>query len=82
MAELAQRLGFDLPNAFAGDGERLTDLLAAQAFQKLGEVDLADADPNPVDVFLFYDHPTMLDRVQFSLTYDPWQRAGQGEFAK
>jgi hypothetical protein len=33
---------------------------------------LADADPNPVDVFLFYDHPTMPDRVQFSLTHDPW----------
>ena len=56
--------------------------VAAQAFQKIGEVDLADPDPNPADVFLFYDHPTMRDRVQFSLTYDPWKTGRSGEFVK
>lgn len=56
--------------------------VAAQAFQILGEVDLADPDPNPVQVFLFYDHPSIRDRVQFSLTYDPWTHGGQGEFVK
>jgi len=56
--------------------------VAAQAFQKLGEVDLADPDPNPVDVFLFYDHPPMSDRVQFSVEYDPWAKGGSGEFVK
>ena len=46
--------------------------VAAQAFCLLGDIDLGDPDPNPVDVFLFYDHPPIPDRVQFALTYDPW----------
>ncbi|HEV2396891.1 MAG TPA: M48 family metallopeptidase [Candidatus Sulfotelmatobacter sp.] len=56
--------------------------IAAQAFQILGEVDLADPDPNPVNVFLFYSHPTIPERIQFSLTYDPWAHGGSGEFVK
>jgi STE24 endopeptidase len=56
--------------------------VAAQSFQILGEVDLADPNPNPVDVFLFYDHPAIPDRVRFCLTYDPWSNGGNGEFVK
>jgi Zn-dependent protease with chaperone function len=54
--------------------------VAAQAFQVLGEVDLSDPAPNPVDVFLFYDHPTIPDRIRFSLTYVPWSKGQQPEF--
>jgi len=54
--------------------------IAAQAFQVLGEVDLSDPAPNPVDVFLFYDHPTIPDRIRFSLTYDPWSQPEQPAF--
>jgi STE24 endopeptidase len=54
--------------------------VAAQAFQVLGEVDLADPAPNPVGVFLFYDHPPIPDRIRFCLTYDPWSKGGQPEF--
>ena len=53
---------------------------AAQSFQILGEVDLADPAPNPLDVFLFYDHPPIPARVRYSLTYDPWAKGGTGEF--
>jgi STE24 endopeptidase len=56
--------------------------VAAQAFQILGEVDLADPDPNRLDIFLFYSHPSIPDRIQFALTYDPWAQGGQGEFVK
>jgi STE24 endopeptidase len=56
--------------------------VAAQAFQTLGEVDLADPDPNPADVFLYYSHPPISDRVSFSLTYNPWEHGGAGEFVK
>lgn len=56
--------------------------IAAQAFQVLGEVDLSDPAPNPVDVFLFYDHPTLPDRVRFCLTYDPWSNGQQPEFVR
>jgi len=47
------------------------------AFQVPGEVDLSDPDPNPVQVFLFYDHPGIPDRVQFCLTYDPGRTANK-----
>lgn len=56
--------------------------VGAQAFQALGEVDLADPEPNPVDVFLFYSHPSIPDRIQFSLTYDPWSKGDHGDFVK
>jgi STE24 endopeptidase len=56
--------------------------VGAQAFQVLGEVDLGDPDPNPVDIFLFYDHPSDPDRVRFAVTYDPWANGGTGEFVK
>lgn len=54
----------------------------AQAFQVLGDIGLADPDPPAVDVFMFYDHPPIRDRVQFCLSYDPWSHGGQGEFVK
>jgi len=54
--------------------------VAAQAEQILGEVDLSDPDPNPIDVFLFYTHPPTADRIRFELTYDPWSAGGHGEF--
>jgi STE24 endopeptidase len=54
--------------------------VAAQTFQILGEVNLDFPDPNPLDVFMTYDHPATRDRVRFSLTYDPWANGGSGEF--
>jgi Zn-dependent protease with chaperone function len=56
--------------------------ISAQAFQVLGEGGLSDPDPNPINVFLFYSHPPIADRVRFCLTYDPWSSGGQGEFVK
>jgi Zn-dependent protease with chaperone function len=55
---------------------------AAQSFQILGEVDLSDPEPNPIDVFLFYSHPPIPDRIQFALTYNAWANGGSGEFVK
>ena len=74
----ADQYGLEVTHGLTPDSSQI----AAQAFQKLGEVDLADPDPNPVDVFLFYDHPTMPDRIRFSLTYDPWATGRSGEFVK
>ena len=56
--------------------------VAAQAFQIIGEVNLADPNPNPLQVFLLYDHPSNRDRVQFCLTYDPWAKGQHGELLK
>jgi len=74
----ADRYGLEVLHDLTPDSGQI----AAQAFQVLGELDLAETDPNRMNVFLFYDHPPISDRVQFSLTYDPWAGGGQGEFVK
>ncbi len=55
---------------------------AADSFQVEGVQSYDDPDPNPVDVFLFFDHPPISDRVQFCLTYNPWTDGKQPEFVK
>jgi Zn-dependent protease with chaperone function len=74
----ADQYGLEVTHGLTPDSGQV----AAQAFQVLGEVGLSDPDPNPVNVFLFYDHPPISDRVQFCLTYDAWSNGGQGEFVK
>jgi Zn-dependent protease with chaperone function len=74
----ADQYGLEVTHGLTPDSGQV----AAQAFQVLGEVDLSDPDPNPVDVLLFYSHPPIPNRIQFSLTYDPWASGGEGEFVK
>ena len=47
---------------------------AAEAFQILGEVNLADPDPSPFIRFWLYDHPPLAERLRFAATYDPWSK--------
>jgi Zn-dependent protease with chaperone function len=49
---------------------------AAEAFQLLGEVNLADPDPSPFIRFWLYSHPPLAERLKFAAEYDPW---GKGE---
>jgi STE24 endopeptidase len=74
----ADQYGLEVTHGLTPDSGQV----AAQAFQVLGEVGLSDPDPNPMNVFLFYDHPPISDRVHFCVTYDPWTGGGQGEFVK
>ncbi|MGO9126643.1 MAG: M48 family metallopeptidase [Terriglobales bacterium] len=74
----ADQYGLEITHGLTPDSAQV----AAQAFQVLGEVDLADPDPNPVNVFLYYSHPPISDRVRFCLTYNPWEQGGGGEFVK
>ena len=55
---------------------------AADSFQVEGETSLDDPDPNPVNVFLFYDHPPISDRARLCLTYDPWSKGEEPQFVK
>jgi STE24 endopeptidase len=55
---------------------------AADSFQVEGLQSFDDPNPNPVDVFLFFDHPPISDRVQFCLTYNPWTEGRQPQFVK
>ena len=72
----ADQYGLEVTHGLTPDSGEV----AAQAFQILGEVDLSDPAPNPVDIFLFYSHPPIPARVRYSLTYDPWARGGTGQF--
>jgi STE24 endopeptidase len=54
----------------------------AWSFQNYGEKVLVDPDPNPVQVFLFYDHPPVRDRVRLCVTYDPWSKGESPQFVK
>jgi STE24 endopeptidase len=74
----ADQYGLEVTHGLTPDSGQV----AAQAFQVLGEVDLSDPDPNAVNVFLFYSHPTISERVRFSLNYDPWAKGESGEFVK
>ncbi|MGA8144414.1 MAG: M48 family metallopeptidase [Candidatus Acidiferrales bacterium] len=74
----ADQYGLEVTHGLTPDSGQI----GAQSFQILGEVDLADPGPNPVDIFLFYDHPAIPDRVRYALTYDPWAKGGQPEFVK
>ena len=72
----ADQYGLEVTHGLTPDSSQI----AAQSFQILGEVDLSDPDPDRLNVFLFYDHPPISDRVRFVLSYDPWANGGQGEF--
>jgi Zn-dependent protease with chaperone function len=56
--------------------------VAARAFQVLGEVDLADPEPSPFIEFWLYSHPSIAERVQFTLHYDPWGKGESPQFVK
>jgi STE24 endopeptidase len=72
----ADQYGLEVTHGLTADSGQV----AAQAFNVLGDVDLADPEPNWLDVFLFYNHPPIPDRIRFSLTYDPWSNGRRGEF--
>jgi len=55
---------------------------AAEAFQILGEVDLADPDPSTFIKVWLYTHPPLADRIEFARQYDPWSRGQQPMFVR
>jgi len=72
----ADQYGLEVTHGLTPDAGQI----AAQSFNILGDVDLGDPEPNRLDVFMFYSHPPIADRIRFSLTYDPWSLGGHGEF--
>lgn len=53
---------------------------AAEAFQVLGEINLADPDPHPFIKYWLYNHPPLNERLVFARTYDPWSKGEQPQF--
>lgn len=74
----ADQYGLEVTHGLTADSGQV----AAQAFNVLGDVDLADPDPSPLLIFLVYDHPAIPDRIKFCLSYDPWSKGEQPEFVK
>ena len=57
-------------------------VVAAHAFQILGEVDLEEPKPSAAVKFWFYNHPPLDERMRFAQTYDPWSQGRAPEFVK
>ncbi|GAC1634522.1 MAG: M48 family metallopeptidase [Candidatus Acidiferrum sp.] len=54
----------------------------AASYQMFGEQVFVEPDPNPINVFLFYDHPPVAERVRLCLTYDPWSKGESPQFVR
>ena len=68
----ADIFGLEVIHGIVPDSRRAS----VEAFQKLGEINLADPDPSPFIRFWLYSHPPLAERLLFARTYDPW---GKGE---
>ena len=55
---------------------------AAESFQILGEINLADPDPSPFIRFWLYDHPPLADRLRFAADYDPWSKGEKPRYVR
>ena len=55
---------------------------AAEAFQVLGEVDLADPNPGALIKVWLYSHPPLADRLTFAHEYDPWSKGQTPMFVR
>jgi STE24 endopeptidase len=56
--------------------------VAAQAFQKLGELDLSDPNPPAFITFWLYSHPPLAERLVFAHSYDPWSKGKSPKYVK
>jgi STE24 endopeptidase len=57
-------------------------VVAADAFQVLGDVDLADPNPSKFITFWLYSHPPLGERLAFARSYDPWSKGQSPRFVK
>jgi len=69
----ADRYGMEVVHGIVANPNQV----AAHYFEKSGEMNLSDPDPNWFTKAWFFDHPTRPERVHFVATYDPWSK-GEG----
>jgi Zn-dependent protease with chaperone function len=74
----ADQYGMEVIHGIVGNPNQV----AAQTFQALGENGLEYPYPNGALVWWLYDHPPSADRLQFVLSYKPWDEGKSGEFVK
>jgi Zn-dependent protease with chaperone function len=56
--------------------------VAAQSFQKMGDIDLADPNPSKFITFWLYGHPPLGERLEFAHNYDPWSKGESPKYVK
>jgi Zn-dependent protease with chaperone function len=74
----ADRYGLEVVHGVVADQGKV----AATFFEKSGEMNLADPDPNTWEKICFFDHPTQPERVRFAASYDPWGSGGKPKYVK
>ena len=74
----ADRYGIEVIHGIVPNANQV----AAHYFEKSGEMNLSDPDPNWFIKAWFYDHPTRPERVHFVATYDPWSQGKEPEYVK
>jgi STE24 endopeptidase len=74
----ADQYGLEVTHGITPDSGQV----AAQSFQILGEIDMEDPAPNRPEIWWFWDHPWIGDRIKFALEYDPWSKGKSAEFVK
>jgi STE24 endopeptidase len=97
LVEMGMFLAAPVANAFSRSEEHAADVyglevthgiipdsseVAAQSFQVLGEVDLADPNPPEFITFWLYSHPPLSERLVFAHHYDPWAKGGAPKYVK
>jgi STE24 endopeptidase len=74
----ADRYGIEVTHGIVPNANQV----AANYFEKSGEMNLSDPDPNWFIKAWFFDHPTRPERVHFVATYDPWSQGKEPEYVK
>jgi len=74
----ADRYGLEVIHGIVANPNQV----AARFFEKSGEINLSDPDPNLFIKIWFFDHPTRPERVHFAATYDPWAEGKQPKYVK
>ncbi|MGB9233232.1 MAG: M48 family metallopeptidase [Terriglobales bacterium] len=74
----ADRYGLEVIHGIVADPNQV----AAHYFEKSGEMNLSDPDPNWFTKAWFFDHPTRPERVHFVATYNPWSQGAEPVYVK
>ena len=74
----ADRYGLEVIHGIVADPNQV----AAHYFEKSGETNLSDPDPNWFTKAWFFNHPTRPERVHFVATYNPWSKGEEPRYVK
>ena len=70
--------GLEVTHEIVADSQQA----AAEAFQILGEINLADPNPSAFVKAWLYSHPPLNERIVFAHAYDPWSKGEEPQFVK